>query len=722
MQNPFLQKDFHIRWSTLTPDHIEAGISKALVDAQAAVDIVAARSADATEGLTYANTIAALDDGLEALNRAWGLVSHLDSVNNSPELRDAHNAMLPKVTEFFSSIPLNGPLWETLKAFGKSGAAKQLSATKQRYLNETLADFSEQGADLPTEKKARAAEVQKRLAEITQKYSEHSLDATNAWDRIITDEAELAGLPASAIAAAKQNAAEKGHAHAWRFTLQAPSLIPVLTYADSDSLRQELWQAYAAIGRGNEYNNQELVREILDLRHEFAQLIGQANFADHVTARRMAASGDAALKFGEAIFDKVQDQFVDEVNALRQFKADRTNQTRDLLEPWEVGYWAEKQRQANYDFDEEALRPYFPIDRVISGMFDIAQQIFGLRIEERDTEFIAAGTPPASSAEPKPESSTLNPSSQPSALNPQVSALPEVWHAEVKFYDLFDAESGEQLGSFYADWHPREPKRGGAWMNYLLTGNRDASVGPRTPHLGLICGNMTPSVGDQPALLNHREVETIFHEFGHLLHHLCGEVEVKALNGVNVPWDFVELPSQILENWCWDRQSLDQFARHHETGAPIPQDLFDKMLAARNYMKASGNARQLSFGKMDLELHINWPESNKKDIDTFIKKQLAGYSADYKTEPQSNVFNFSHLFSSPTGYAAGYYSYKWAEVLDADAFIRFQTEGILNAATGRAFRNEILAKGNSEDPAQLFKNFMGRAPNPDALLKRDGLI
>tara|TARA_B110000196_G_scaffold201561_1_gene172601 strand:+ start:1368 stop:3536 length:2169 start_codon:yes stop_codon:yes gene_type:complete len=722
MQNPFLQKDFHIRWSTLTSDHIEADISKALIDAQAAVDNVAARSADAAETLTYANTIAALDDGLETLSHAWGLVSHLESVNNSPELRDAHNAILPKVTEFFSSIPLNEPLWKTLKAFGQSTATDQLTATKQRYIHETLADFREQGADLPPEKKARAAEVQKRLAEITQKYSEHSLDATNAWDKIITDEAELAGLPASAIAAAKQNAAAKGHDSAWRFTLQAPSLIPVLTYAESDSLRQELWQAYAAIGRGKEFNNQELVREILDLRYEFAQLVGQENFADHVTARRMAASGDAALKFGEAIFDKVQAQLIDEVTALRQFKADSTDQPRDLLEPWEVGYWAEKQRQANYDFDEEALRPYFPIDRVISGMFDIAQQIFGLRIEEREVQFIAEGTRSASATEAKSE-----PSAQHSSLKSQVSssplsALPEVWHEEVKFYDLFDAESDEQLGSFYADWHPREPKRGGAWMNYLLSGNRDASIGPRTPHLGLICGNLTPSVGNQPALLNHREVETIFHEFGHLLHHLCGEVEVKGLNGVNVPWDFVELPSQILENWCWDRESLDLFARHHQTGEPIPQDLFGKMLAARNYMKASGNARQLSFGKMDLELHINWPTSHNKDIDAFIKKQLAGYSADYKTEPKSNVFNFSHLFSSPTGYAAGYYSYKWAEVLDADAFTRFQKEGILNATTGRAFRNEILAKGNSEDPAQLFKNFMGRAPDPDALLKRDGLI
>ncbi|MGJ8649275.1 MAG: M3 family metallopeptidase [Opitutaceae bacterium] len=687
--NPFLQNDFHIRWSSLTPDHIETDISKALADAQAAVDAVAARaSADATT-LTYENTIVALDNGLEALNRAWGLVSHLDSVANSPELRGAHNAMLPKVSEFFSSIPLNEALWNTLKAFGESPAAQALSPTKKRYVHETLADFREQGADLPKEQKKRAGEIQSRLAEITQKYSENCLDATNGWEKIITDESLLAGLPQSAIDAAKQNALQKDHADAWRFTLQAPSLIPVLTYADSDALRKEVWQAYAATGRNEPHDNRDLVREILDLRHEFAQLVGQANFADHVTERRMAASGQAALKFGETIFEKVKEQFNDEVITLREFKAKVTNTSTELLEPWESGYWSEKQRKANYDFDEEVLRPYFPINRVISGMFEIAQQIFGLRIEEQDTNL---------------ESSA------------------EVWHPEVKFYDLFDINSNEHLGSFYADWHPRESKRGGAWMNYFITGQRDTTAGERSPHLGLICGNLTPSVGDQPALLNHREVETIFHEFGHLLHHLCGEVEVKSLNGVNVPWDFVELPSQIMENWCWERESLDLFARHHETGEPIPEALFYKMLAARNYMKASANARQLAMGKMDLELHINWPNSDKADLDAFIKERLAGYSAEYKTEPKSNVFNFGHLFSSATGYAAGYYSYKWAEVLDADAFTRFQKEGILCPETGRDFRDKILAKGNSEDPAKLFKDFMHRAPDPDALLRRDGLI
>ncbi len=694
MLHPFLQNDFHIKWATLTPEHIETDIGKALDQARDAVDAVAAQEPP----LTYTNTIAALDEGLETLNRAWGLVSHLDSVNNSPELRAAHNAMLPKVSEFFASIPLNEALWETLRAYSVERGDEDLSPTKRRYIEETLTDFREAGADLPPEQKKRAGEIQSQLAELTQKYSENCLDGTNAWEKIVTDEKQLSGLPKSALEAARQSAEQKD-TEGWRFTLQAPSYIPVMTYADSDALRKEVWSAYAAIGRSGEYDNRQLVRQILDLRHEFAQLVGQENFANHVTERRMAASGQAALDFSDEIFQKVRAQFDKEAKQLRCYKAAEEGLPIDhppLLEPWEVGYWAEKQRKASYAFDEEALRPYFPIDRVISGMYEIAQQIFGLRIKGRDTSKVEV--PTAATREP------------------------QVWHEEVKFYDLFDSETDEHLGSFYADWHPRESKRGGAWMNYFITGNRDPSVGERSPHLGLICGNLTPAVGDQPALLNHREVETIFHEFGHLLHHLCGDVEVKSLNGVNVPWDFVELPSQIMENWCWERESLDRIARHHETGETIPEELFDKLLAARNYMKASANVRQLAFGKMDLELHIHWPESAQEDLDAFVENVLQDYSAKYKTQAKSNVFNFSHLFSSPTGYAAGYYSYKWAEVLDADAFTRFQEEGILNAKTGRDFRTKILAKGNSEDPAKLYMSFMNRAPDPDALLRRDGLI
>ena len=697
MQNPFLQKDFHIRWSKLRSENIEHDLTKALENGQAVIDEIAAHGSAPKETLTYEKTFAWLDTGLEPLSRAWGLVGHLDSVCNSSDLREAYNKLLPKVTDFFSGIPLNEALWKTLKIFSENQSAVQkLSPTKKRYIDETIADFRDQGADLPSEKKTRAAELQKQLAEATQKYSENCLDAINAWEKIVTDDAELAGLPETSIDAAKQSAEQKGHKDAWRFTLQAPSLVPALTYADSEELRREMWEAYAKIGRAKPYENQKLVTKILTLRNDLAQLMGKSNFADHVIERRMATSGANALRFTKNLFDKVKAQFDRETAELRKFKANATGQPLDLLEPWEASYWAEKQRKEHYDFDEEALRPYFPIDRVITGMFEIAQKVFGLKIRECEAIYISEN-------------------------NDNPDNIPEVWHPEVRFYELFDTSTDELLGSFYADWHPRESKRSGAWMNYLITGNRDTSNGPRTQHLGLICGNLTPPVGDKPALLTHREVETIFHEFGHLIHHLCSEVEVKSLSGVNVSWDFVELPSQIMENWCWDRDSLNQFARHFETGKVIPQELFDRMLAARNYMKASANVRQLSFGKMDLEMHINWSESEQEDLDTFIDERLQGYRPEYKTSPKSNVFNFSHLFSSSIGYAAGYYSYKWAEVLDADAFTRFQKEGVLNPKTGLSFRKEVLEKGNSEDPAQLFRNFMGRDPDPNALLKRDGL-
>jgi len=701
MQQPFLSTEFTIPWSQLTASAIEADIPRAIESAQATIQTICALKDQSSDTLNYENTIAALDEALEPLSHAWGLVNHLDSVCNEPKLRSVYNKLLPTVSEFQASIPLNTELWTVIKTFSESAAASTLSPSKQRYLQETIADFRDQGADLAPGQKSRAKELLSQLAQTTQKYSENCLDACNAWELTITDESRLAGLPKSAVAAAREAALKQSSTSsdqpAWRFNLQAPSLIAVLTYAQDPDLRKTVWKAYTAIGREAPHSNQALVLDILNLRHELAQLLGQSHWANHVTQRRMAGSGATALAFGTDLHEKIQQAFKLETLALQAFKASKTHSAENQpLEPWEVAYWSEQQRQAEYAFDEEALRPYFAINRVISGLFQLVETLFGLKIQERKT---------------------WHPDQSEAKGNDQI----EVWHSDVQYYEVIDTDSREMIGAFFADWHPRESKRGGAWMNYLITGNRDPKQA-RSPHLGLICGNLTPGIDGQPALLTHREVETIFHEFGHLLHHICGEVEVKALNGVNVAWDFVELPSQIMENWCWERTSLDLFAHHYETGALIPEDLFKKMLAARNYRKASATMRQLSFGKMDLVLHSDWPNANASSLESYIKTQLQGYHPEYKTEAPSNVFNFSHLFSGSVAYSAGYYSYKWAEVLDADAFTRFQKEGILNPNTGRAFRDCILAQGNSKPAIELFKDFMQRVPEPEALMRRDGII
>jgi len=682
--NPFLDTSFEIRWSQLKPDLAESAIREALADARKAVEAIASLPLDA---LSYENTFLALEEGTEELGLAWTKVSHLQSVADTPALRIAYNAVLPEVSAFYAQIPLNHELWLRLKTFAATPEAASLTGVRRRHLLENVADFRQAGADLPEADRQRLLAIETELAKVTQKYSENILDATNAWQLVVDDESLLAGLPERARIAAQRRAEQKGYGSTehpcWRFTLQGPSIEPVLTYADAEALRRFAWAGSVAVGSLPPFDNDSLIRRILALRSEKAALLGFEHFSDLIIHRRMARSADNALGFIDELRELALPKFRADAAELEDFRASTLGVAKEPLKAWDLGYWSEKLRKQRHDFDNEALRPYMPLDGVKKGLFEIVRRIFGVTVTER----------PAGSV--------------------------EVWHPEVRFYDLHD-ERGVHLGSFYADWHPRESKRGGAWMGALITGG-PRKDGSRAPHLGYICGNLTPPAEGHPALLTHSEVETVFHEFGHLLHHLLGEVEIKSMNGTNVAWDFVELPSQIMENWCWEREGLDLFARHFETGERIPEDLYQSLMDARKFRSASLLMRQVQFAKMDLLLHMRTEAYLQGDIEARMRAELADTMVPCDPPPRTIMRRFNHIFGDPVGYAAGYYSYKWAEELDADAFTRFKKEGIFNRATGADFVDKILSRGNSAPPDELYKAFMGRDPDPQALLERCGL-
>jgi oligopeptidase A len=658
--NPLLNISFRVPFDQIQASQVEPAIDELLADANRRLG----------ETIASPEPLHALDTMTERLEYAMNVVRHLESVATTPELRAAFNAVQPKVSVFYSSLTLNEDLWNAIKRYAATAEGKSLTGAMKRYQTKTIDSFRRHGADLPAAGKARLKEIDVALTEATTKFSENVLDSTNAYELVITEESKLAGLPPAAVAAARASAESKGKA-GWRFTLHGPSYLALMTYLDDGPTREQVWRAYNLRGAEAPFDNRGLLKKILDLRREKAVLLGFRDFADLVLDDRMAHTGDTAQKFLDDLRVRTEPRFKEENAALEKFAG-------KALEPWDIGYWAEKQRAALYDFDEEALRPYFSLDNVVKGMFEIFGRVFGIRVE-RET-----GVP--------------------------------VWDAEVKCYAIYDAASGANLGSFYADWYPRENKRGGAWMDSLITGN----PGERHPHLGLICGNLTPPVDGTPALLTHREAETIFHEFGHLLHHLLSRVEVRSLAGTSVPWDFVELPSQIMENWCWERESLDLFARHWQTGERLPEELFQKMKRAKTFRGANVQMRQLGFGIVDLALHRLW--DGQSDVVKFARGVLAPFAAAPLPEDYAMITGFTHLFSSPVGYGAGYYSYKWAEVLDADAFTRFRKEGVFSAKVGGEFRERILARGDSEDPAVLYRSFMGRDPDPNALLERNGLL
>ncbi|HXN46163.1 MAG TPA: M3 family metallopeptidase [Bryobacteraceae bacterium] len=675
MDNPLFQLDFPIPFDRIQAGHVQPAIGALLDSTRRRIEALAALPVPPD----FENTMRPLDELTEPLDRAMTVVKHVESVATTPDLRAAVNAVEPEVSKLHSSIPLNEGLWQVLKRYAGTEEASRLTGTRRRFVTKTVDDFRRHGADLDPAGKARLAAIDVELSALTTRFSENVLDSTNAFELVIADEPGLAGLPESAIQAARESAERKGMA-GWRFTLQAPSFTPLMMYLTDAAVRERAYRAFVTRSVEGGFDNRPLVSRILELRAEKARLLGYANFADLVLADRMAKTGDRALAFLDGLREKTEAHFRRENEELFEFRRSLEGPAAPPLHPWDVAYYAEKQRAVLYDFDEEELRPYYPLERVTAGLFEIVHRLYGIRVTE----------------EP---------------------GLP-VWDPEARVYGIRDSD-GSLLGSFYADWFPRENKRGGAWMDGFLTGG-PSPEGFR-PHVGTICGNLTPPSGGKPALLTHREVETIFHEFGHLLHHCLSRVEIRCLAGTNVAWDFVELPSQVMENWCWEREALDLFASHYETGAPIPEDLFAKMKRARTFRSANAQMRQLGFAFLDLRLHTLYSPSSDGDVIEYSRRLLGPFSPAPLPPEHATVASFTHLFANPVGYGAGYYSYKWAEVLDADAFTRFRSLGILSGEAGREFREKILARGDSEEPSVLYRDFMGRDPDPEALLARAGL-
>jgi len=512
------------------------------------------------------------------------------------------------------------------------------------------------------------------------------LDETGAYALLIDDESRLQGVPEAACKRFRAQA-EDAKKDGWLLTLDHPSVQPILKHCDDRELRQEIYAAHALRCREGDHDNRELIARILRLRHEMATILDYATFADYRLEDRMARTGARARAFEADLADRTCPYWKRDV---RELESAAEAAGLDALRPWDVSYLIERARKARYDIDEEALRPYFPLDRVQSGLFEIVERVFGYRIREQPND--------------------------------------EVWHPDVRYYELLDDE-GTRVGTFYTDWFPRKEKRPGAWMGSFVTG------GPRTqgfePHVGVICGNFTPPQDGKPALLTHDEVQTLFHEFGHLLHHCTSRVEISSRAGVHVAWDWVELPSQLMENWTWERDALDLFARHYETGDPLPDALFGRMIEAKRFMGGWRQMRQLSFGIMDLDLHCDVApdlrasqgESDEADgregqrVLDYARARFEDFAPSAEFAELHTLAAFSHLFAG--GYGAGYYSYLWSEVLDADVFTRFKENGVLDGETGRAYVDTILSMGDSADPQDLFRDFMGRDPDPSALLERN---
>ncbi|MDE1326199.1 oligopeptidase A [Vibrio aestuarianus] len=678
MSNPLLTFTDLPPFSAIKPEHVKPAVEKAINDCRAKID----QLLDGNTHPTWDNLVAPIEEVDDYLSRIWSPVSHLNSVMNSDELRDAYESCLPLLSEYGTWVGQHKGLFEAYKSIKASEEFASLSQAQKKTISDALRDFELSGIGLPLVEQKRYGEISKRQSELGSKFSNNVLDATMGWTKHVTDVNELAGMPESALAAA-QAAAEAKELEGYLLTLDIPSYLPVMTYCDNQALRKELYEAYVtrASDRGpnaGKWDNSELIAEKLKLRHEIARMLGFSTYSEKSLATKMAETPAQVLGFLNDLASKVKPQGEREVEELRQFAHSEFGVSE--LELWDIAYYSEKQKQHLFQISDEELRPYFPESKVVSGLFEVLNRVFGMTVKEREGV--------------------------------------DAWHKSVRFFDIFDAE-GALRGSFYLDLYAREHKRGGAWMDDCR-GRRITLNGElQTPVAYLTC-NFNRPVGDKPALFTHDEVVTLFHEFGHGIHHMLTQVTVGAVSGINgVPWDAVELPSQFLENWCWEEEALAFISGHYETGEPLPKEMLDKMLAAKNFQSAMFILRQLEFGLFDFTLHTEYdPEVGPRILET-----LAQVKAKVAVLPSLEWNRFSHSFSHifAGGYSAGYYSYLWAEVLSADAFSRFEEEGIFNTETGNSFLKNILEMGGSEEPMELFKRFRGREPQIDALLRHAGI-
>ncbi|OZG73267.1 oligopeptidase A [Hahella sp. CCB-MM4] len=676
MTDPVLSDPQLPTFSSISPDRIKPELLELLNSNRQRI----AKLVENPEA-TWDTLAQPMDDMSDQLNQMWSPVSHLNSVLNSDALREAYNGCIPELSQYSTEIGQNRSLYEAYAHIKSSGEFQRLNEAQQKSITNILRDFHLAGVDLADEKKAKYKEISQQLAELGSKFSDNVLDATQAWSKHLTSEEALKGLPKSALAGARQ-AAKSRNLEGYVLTLDFPSYYAVMTYAEDPELRREMYEAYntRASDQGphaGRYDNSRIMQDLLRLRREKALLLGFETFAHYSLATKMAQSPEEVLEF---LNDLAEKSVMHARKEFAELEAFAREQGADTVDAWDVSYYAEKLKQERYAISEEELKPYFPAAKVINGMFTVVERLFGITLEE-------------------------------------VSDF-ETYHPDVRYFRV--KEDGREIASIYMDLYARENKRGGAWMADYAVRRRLDNGHIQKPVAFITC-NFAPATDEHPALLTHNEVTTLFHEFGHALHHMLTQVDCYEVSGINgVAWDAVELPSQFLENWCWEEEALAMISGHYETGEPLPKDLLDKMLAAKNFQSAMMMVRQLEFALFDFRLHHEYAGEENFDI-LALMNEVRDKVAVIKA-PAFNRFphSFSHIFAG--GYAAGYYSYKWAEVLAADAFSKFEENGVFDAKTGREFLHCILEKGGSREPMDLFVEFRGRPPKVDALLRHSGIL